>query len=237
MVKTLMRIGEYELNYDERYNIYTPKKDGLELLLYELVEQTSYRIDGEYCLTAYDEVEAAKEKISGAKYMINGFSKPQLPNYSPMYRDIKKATINYNGWRDIIDFYGSKVIAPELATIIRRLLSLSGCDEYDINDFLDYERSEEILTIDAKIALTNRKLARLDDDNYYDRIQLLRHLADLYEIKASGYYFDGNLLRKFYDRAYDMMEFHEVNEKNEEVGNVLKLSAFNRFLQSKHIRD
>lgn len=210
-------IGEY-INNNEKYYVYA-NVDDLWNLVNAIVENLAYREEGNFCLTDTNSVKKALEDIEyEEKYFhhtIPNFSAcwNDLPNNSPLYEDITSWDVTGMGFKKAIYFTGKKVVAPKIASIIRKMIEYGS--EESIKDFFAYENDEETIPIDDKIDEINKRIAGVKSSNYDD--ETTKQLAKLYHAKATKQYFDTDLLNYYYRLARGIVEIKELNLSDQET--------------------
>lgn len=161
---------------------------------------------------------------SGAKYEGNKIiSGAELPNGDPMFINIKSIYTYTSGGplsyhNDSVGIDGAKVIVPELAYILADLLTNENAD---LQAFLDYEKSDELISIDEKIAMLSYELEKGSNMDYdkkihlidYDKkIQLLEMMKTMSEKKEKNQFINAYLLRMYYKKACSIIELHLEEE-------------------------
>ena len=163
----------------------------LEELLNEIVRNGSYRTNGTF-VAPYDvEADVTNNKIiSGA----------ELPNGDPIFENIVKV-YNYTYGKpfvydkDSINVKGTKVTPPYLAYIIKSVLS---GDKNGISRFVGYRNSDELISIDDKIASVNKLINDTGNFDFDKKIDSLNVLKRLCNQKKNNQHFDAELLNKYY---------------------------------------
>ena len=170
---------------------------GLSELLDQIVRETSYRKTGRFIVIEDD-------KSNG----INGY---KLPNGDRQYENISRVfppiTSKIDGSIGVV---GTKVIAPELARIVRGLIDE---DASAVGRFINYKSNPELVSIDDKITAANGELNDRKNSDYAWKTATLSKLRDLFEDRNNGHYFNAELLKQFYDVACSLVDLKLVSEK------------------------
>lgn len=198
-----MKFIEKKENVERVYEVYYDREK-IKEILDEIVKKTSYKTEGKFTAP------------SGASFKGNEFTNgASLPNGDPMYENIKRIyyyTSNgpYSYHNDSIAVEGIQVTSPELAYIIERILA----DEPEsIYEFLEYLFHPELVPIDEKIKKLNKEIDNIDNFDFDKKINALNNLKRLCEEKKAKAYFDTDLLRNYYMRAFFLVELRLVSEK------------------------
>jgi len=203
-------------NIETEYLVYYDKEKLTELLD-KIVKNVSYRTDGDFDLP-YD-----------TEFIDNIFiSKPILPNGDPMYENVERIyyyTSNSSNsfHNDSIAVKGTKVTSPELAFIIKGLIS---DDPDSIYEFLEYEDSSELVSIDDKIAITNRLIDKIDNFDFRKKIYAIETLKQYCEEKRDKKYFDTELLKQYYLQARSLIEFEQISKTERKKGKRILLTDY-----------
>lgn len=151
----------------------------------------------------------------GAKYEGNEIiSGAELPNGDPMFININKIyTYTSSGPKsyhdDSVGIDGVKVIVPGLAYILADLLTNENAD---LQAFLNYETSTELISIDEKIDFLSNEIDECSNMNYDKKIQLLRVMKELCEKKEKNQFINAYLLKIYYENACSIIELHLEEE-------------------------
>ena len=188
-----MQYIEKNNNIESVYNVYCNEEE-LSRILNEIIERINYEQEGTFTLSYNARVDYEKNKIISGEYLPNG--KPEYKNIKRIYPFNSNNTYGYHD--DSIAVEGTKVIVPYLAYIIKRILRK---EINSIGSFIDYKNSDELVSIDEKIAMLNDKINKMDNDDPNKKIALLKELKELLNAKRDHRFFDAELLRKYYDLA------------------------------------
>lgn len=213
-----MEFIERKDNVEKVYSVnYNGEK--LKDLLDEIVKNVSYKIDGTFT-APYNASFEGNTFTSGAS----------LPNGDPMYENIKRiyrytSNGSYSYHDDSIAVEGTKLTPPELAFIIKRILSE---DSNSIYEFLSYETYGELIPIDTKIEYANKDVDEIDNFDFDNKIYALNNLKQLCEDKKSKKYFDVELLRQYYLKACSLFELQLLSEKVTKNGERVLLKDYKK---------
>jgi len=215
-----MQLIEKTENVERVYEV-TYDKEKLIALLDEIVKKASYKIEGTFNVPYGTRVSLSKQTIvEGGK----------LPNEDPMFINIKRiyeytSDSSYSYHNDSTAIEGTKIVAPQLAYIIKGLLS----DEPDsIDSFMKYESSEELIPIDKKIKDQDAKINETSNFAVDKKIELLEELKELCSKKDTNQYFDAKLLIAYYTAACNLIEMQLISEKVVKKGNKVLLKDYKR---------
>lgn len=202
---------QYIEKNEKSERVYSVKCDqeGLRELLNQIVRNASYRKQGRFHITDDDHS--------------NGIDGYKLPNGDAQYENIKNVFQTTTGSIDhSIGVEGTKVIAPELAKIVRGIID---GDEGSIEQFVNYPSSQELVPINEKIMVANQQLNSQSHD-YSWKLAILSNLGDLFEARDKGYFFDTDLLKQFYGVASSLVEMKLVSEQIT-IGDKILLKEYN----------
>ena len=221
--RNLEAFAEYDAPDGKKYLAFT-NVWAFDSLIRKVIEEASYREKGDFDLICDSEVKAALEIIhskfdEGDLSGIDSLPLPELLNRVPMYRNITRIGISKTVLGKKVFFCGEKVIVPKLAEILNSFLLYN--DDKSIKEFLNYSTHEELIPIEEKIKEFTKKLNEATD--YKNKLIFSRQLTSLLEAVVNGYYFDPELLKKYYNQAISMVEFREVDENERETGKTLTL--------------
>ena len=152
---------------------------------------------------------------SGAKYEGNEIiSGAELPNGDPMFININKIYTYTSGGPqsyhdDSVGIDGVKVIVPGLAYILADLLTNESAD---LQAFLNYEKSADLISIDEKISILSDEIDKCSNMNYDKKIQLLEAMKTLCEKKEKNQFINAYLLKLYYEKACSIIELHLEEE-------------------------
>ena len=199
-----MKYVEKSDNVERVYSVYYDELALLNLLN-RIVRQASYRVNGTFT-APYGARYSGKKFTSGA----------ELPNGDPMYENITSIypyTSNddqYSYRNDSIAVEGTKITSPHLADIIKGIIDGKS---NSISEFLNYSKSEELISLDKKIFNINEVIDKTDNFCYDEKIEALELLKRYCENKNAGKFFDVTLLKRFYDEACSLIGLQLVSEK------------------------
>ena len=197
--------GDKTRVFDVSYN-----KDQLEDLLNKIVRECSYKVKGEF-----------RHRCGEIRYgympyqIIDG---PRLPNGESLYQDITRIYDDFDGMCSCFDtIEGSKVIVPELANIVARLIKE---DSSAIDSLLAYENSDELVSVYTKIDETVNEIHKKSSSterNVDKLIELSKGLEELRNKQIKNQYFDPILLGYYYSMIKCLISYELVSEKKNPV--------------------
>ena len=178
----------------------------------EKLEDVLNGVCREACYKVKDE---RLEMPSGAKWKENKIiDGAKLPNGDPMFININSIyeyTSNggYSYPNDSLGIDGTKLIVPKLAYILADLIDNK---EGSLKEFLDYEHSPELISIDKKISILSARIDNVNNENYNRKIELLEQMKELCENKKNNHFFNASLLAIYYEEACSIIELHLEKE-------------------------
>ena len=169
---------EYSVDYD---------KERLEKLLDEIIKNVSYRIDGHF--------EESSDKFIISKGQIK--ESPTLPNGDVVYENIENIVRKSETYLfDIVSFNATKVMSPQLAYILQKILKE---DPTCIKELFDYSKHKELnITIGDTIAEIYIAMINTPTNEIEVKIKLLEDLKKWWEREKKGQYFNIEKLRQYY---------------------------------------
>ncbi|MBO7079055.1 MAG: hypothetical protein J6W64_04500 [Bacilli bacterium] len=193
-----MRYMEVKGNVHQTYDV-SFDKEKLKLLLDEIIRNCSYLAVGKYNIDyGASSIKTNKDKteiVSGAE-LING---------DPAFVDIKKISYyKYEHPGDSITIEGAKVIIPQLATIIDKLMNQYQNSLYPL---IEYPSNVELVPIDEQIATLNSEIKAMGDFDIDAKIGALTRLKELVYRKANNEFYDPELLKSYYEKAISLISF------------------------------
>lgn len=191
----------YEVSYD---------KEQLKELLNKIVRECSYKVKGKF-----------EHNCGEIIYEYNPYriiDGPRLPNGDFIYQDIKKIYDDFDGMCSCIDTVeGSMVMVPELANIVARLIKE---DSSAIDSLLDYENSDEFVSIESEIDLKVKEIHKKSSTAEKDvdkLIELSKKLEMLRNKQTNNQYFNLVLLGMYYSMVKDSINYQLVSDKKEQA--------------------
>lgn len=199
---------KYVERTDDIEKVYSVHYDGekLKKLLDEIVRKASYRVDGSFTASSSNVV-----KTDGNIFI----SDEDLPNGDHVYENIEDvyyfpSESSYGYHSDSIGFNGTKVISPELAYIIKKILSNKSKGIYEL---INYRNHDDLIPIDKKIENAEMNVNRISNFDFENKINALKILKKHCEDKEENRYFDVALLNHYYSQAISLFELHLISEK------------------------
>ena len=188
----------------------------LEELLNEIVRNGSYRTNGTF-VAPYDvEADVMNNKIISGATLPNG--DPIFENIIRVYNYTYGTPFIYNN--ESINVKGTKVTPPYLAFIIKSILS---GDKNGISRFVGYKNSDELISIDDKIASVNKLINETSNFDFDKKIDSLNVLKSLCNQKKTSQYFDAELLKKYYLEAWNIIKLEVVEDRVQKRNNKQKV--------------
>ncbi len=186
----------YEITFDE---------NEIKELIDKIVEFASYKVEGTHYIP-YEQTAMIDD--NEFKPLIT------LPNGKPIFTNIKKmyecATPDISALHgEDVAFVGTRIIAPQLSIILKRILE---GDEKALYDLVDYENNEELIPIETKVIKANKKVNEIDNYDVDNKIAALKELKKVLEKSKSEEFSNEFLLRNYYSKALALIRMHLISE-------------------------
>ena len=199
-----MNYIEKREDYERVYNV-TVNKEELQNILNLLVKLCSYKMTGIFDASYGSELDVENKVFTSGE---------TLPDGSSRFEDIKKV-YPPDHHSENIRVFGTQVVAPHLAYIIKGLINE---DEKSLRDFLSYKDSDELVSIDEKIRRANDAVNHVDNSDYSRKVAALGNLRDLFDQKNNKEFFNTDLLRDLYEKATCAISFQQISETSFKKG-------------------
>ena len=193
-----MRYTEIKGNVHKTYEI-SFDKEKLQSLLDEIIRNCSYGAVGEYNIdygaSSIKTNEKRTEIVSGA----------ELLNGDPEYVNVTGISYyNYEHPGDSISIKGTKIVAPQLAYVVYKLLNQYQNSLYPL---IEYPDNIELVPIDEQIETLNNQIKGMDDFDIDSKIEALKKLKELVYRRAHNEFFNPELLKSYYEQAISLVNF------------------------------